>query len=177
MRRHWLLDHVDPRETLSGRESKILTLLSLYVDVEYGWQEGGKGAGEFGKEMLCRMYKHPSFVELRRVLPALRDERNAVYWHVREAFQAPSRSVLMCPRCKATEPIASKHFKYTHDGRHVTLKHKHGGESVFFVLDSVPAVSAAVRPEVVLDGVRWISVRFRGEPFIPDELLAKERAA
>jgi hypothetical protein len=161
---------------LTDREQKIETLLAWWTDVLEGWQEGGRGQDEFGIKMMGRAWNHPSYRELHRCLVALRDEENRTYWHVRERYQAARRTVLVCPKCDAIENVAARHFKYTEDGRHVTLKHKHG-DPVFFVLKSVPSVNAAVREDVVEDGVRWIAARFQGEPFIPDELLAKEKAA
>jgi hypothetical protein len=69
--------------------------------------------------------------------------------------------------------VAAKHFD---ENGNVRLKHRHDGP-VFFVRRTVPVVNAAVNDGVVLDGVRWLAKRFRGEPFIPNELLGREKAA
>ncbi len=164
--------------TLSPKEDKIEQLLSWYVDVLEGWQELGRGADGFGLKMMSRAWNTRTYQELNRCLLALRDEDCRTYWHVRERWLTGGwRTVLACPSCGAVENVAAKHFVEGLKGRHVVLKHKHAGESVFFVLRSVPHVSAAVRPEVVTAGVRWLADRFVGEPFIPLELLGKERAA
>lgn len=158
---------------LTAREQKIELLLTWYMDVLEGWQEMGRGADGMGVKLMGRAWNHPTYQELQRCLIRLRDEENATYWHVRETFQAARRTVLACPRCFAVSEVAAKHFDA--NGA-VKIRHKHP-DVVFFVRKTVPAVNAAVRPEVVRDGIRWIASAFAGEPFVPDELLAKERAA
>jgi hypothetical protein len=167
------LDNEEGRMNLTPREERIELLLTWYVDVVEGWREGGFGSDEFGIKMMGRCWNHPSYRELHRCLIALRDEENGTYWHVRERFQAPRRTVLACPKCGDACEIAGKWFD---ERGNVSRKHTHG-DVVFWVRKTVPAVSAAVRDDVVLRGVRWIADRFAGEPFIPDELLAKEKAA
>jgi hypothetical protein len=159
--------------TLTPREERIRTLLDWWVDVLEGWQELGRGADGLGVKMMSRAWNSPSYKELHRCLILMRDENNRVYWHVRENYQAPRRTVLACPKCGDACEIAGKWFD---KNGNVTRRHKHG-DIVFFVRKTVPTVNAAVRDDVVLDGVRWIASRFRGEPFVPDELLAKEKAA
>jgi hypothetical protein len=160
-------------DTLTPREERIQLLLEWWTDVLEGWQEGGRGGDELGVRMMGRAWNHPSYRELERCLIALRDEENATYWHVREQYQAHRRMVLQCPRCLAVSEVAAKHFD---DHGNVRLRHKHDGP-VFFVRKAMLVVNHAVRPDVVLAGVRWIGREFRLEPFIPDELLGKEKAA
>jgi hypothetical protein len=159
--------------TLTKREEVIRTLLEWYIDVLEGDSMGGVGSYDLGVKLLSRAYNHPSYRELERCLRALRDEDNKTYWHVRETYQASRRTVLACPKCGDVCEIAGKWFD---TNGNVRKRHKHG-DVVFFVRKTVPSVNAAVRPDVVLDGVRWIAKRFHGEPFVPDELLAKEKAA
>lgn len=181
---------------LTAREETIHTLLTWYTAALEGWQEAGRGAGDLGAKMMSRAWNSPSYQELYRCLIRLRDEENRLYWHIRERFMSGNRTVLACPyvdgrgrECGQTTEVAAKHFSDREDGRHVTLKHKHDGGSVFFVLRSVPSVSAAVRPEMVLAGIRWLGREFgrtgRGyadedysmEPFVPAALVDKEKRA
>ena len=164
----------------TDKEQKIETLLSWWMDVLEGWKENGRGSDDFGLKMMSRAWNSRAYRELHRCLLALRDENNRVYWHVRERYQAGKRTVLACPRCDKVSEVAAKHFAVKRGVRHVTLKHKHAGDTVFFVLRSVPAVSAAVDDAVVAEGVRWLAARFDGEVFIPADLLVKteeDRAA
>lgn len=157
----------------TDKELKIEVLLSWWMDVLEGWQEAGRGSGDLGLKMMSRAWNSRAYRELHRCLIALRDENNPVYWHVSQRYQAAKRTVLACPRCEKVSEVAAKHFAVKRGVRHVTLKHKHGGETVFFALKAVPVVSAAVDPAIVAEGVRWLAARFEGEVFIPNDLLVK----
>ena len=166
----------DAKDTLSPKEETIQTLLAWYVDVLEGWSELGRGADGFGVKMMSRAWNTRTYQELNRCLLALRDEDNRTYWHVRETYLAGSRrTVLACPHpgCNESCEVAAKWFD---ERGNVSRKHKHG-DTVFWVRKTVPVVNAAVNPEAVTRGVKWLAERFVGEPYVPDELRPKERAA
>lgn len=164
---------VREKATLTAREETIRTLLIWWIDVLEGWAEDGRGSDELGIRMMSRAYNSRTYQELIRCMKALRDEENRIYWHVAQTYRASRRMVFACPKCdKSCEP-AAKHLD-AHGNIRRQCKH---GDQVFWVRKAVPVVNAAVDPELVLAGVRWIADRFDGEPFIPDALLGKERKA
>jgi len=55
--------------------------------------------------------------------------------------------------------------------------HRHGSKSVALVPCVLRVVSAEVRAELVEEAIDWLDERWRGEPFIPDELLPLVSAA
>lgn len=163
--------------TLTAREQTIETLLSWYPDVLHGDISGGAASGELGIKLMSRAWNSRTYQELHRCLLALRDEDNRTYWHVRSQYLAGVRkTVFACPKeaCDKWCEVAARHLD-----KHGNVKRqcKHGGSAVFWVRKTVPVVSEAVRPEMVEGGIRWLARRFRGEPYVPADLLAKERAA
>lgn len=142
------------------RHERIVFLLENYMDVENGLQEPRSGEGDFVPQM-CRAYRHPSYVELRRLMLILQSSEPVLWWNLAEQyFRYQERRVTICPRCSREYPPAAE-----------GMLHKHGPKTVTLVPRVIRKTSLAIRPELVQQAVRWIETRFQGEPFIPDELL------
>jgi uncharacterized C2H2 Zn-finger protein len=167
----------------TDRETKIETLLLHYQDAIETLDRSGDMAYSGAPGSVCllmgELWRHPSYQELERTLKRFSSAKPVLWWDVRERYITnTARTVLACPRCDAITEVAAKHFKEREDGtRTVSLKHKHGGEPVFFVLRSIPVLSRAIRPENVEAGVRWIAKSFKGDVFVPDPILGRERSA
>lgn len=159
-----LIDQALDRARLSPREAIVRTLLEWYQDALEGWREVGTGDGEgMGVELMGVAWHHPSYQELERARLEMRDALPRTYWHLAERYIRPVTQVaLRCPNCHAVGD-------WPRPG-HKQPTHRHGGLRVEFARASVLVVSGAVRPELVADGVRWLAVAFRGDPFVPDTL-------
>lgn len=159
-----LIDKALDSAKLTPRETIIRTLLEWYQDALEGWREVGTGDGDgMGVQLLGVAWHHSSYQELERDRMAMRDRAPDLYWHVAERYIRPSGQVaLRCPRCLEVGDWPRK--------GHKAPTHRHSGSRVEFVRASVLVVSAAVRPELVVDGVRWLSRAFLGDPFVPDSL-------
>lgn len=144
------------------RRERIEFLLHNYVDVENGVQDRGF-RGDDVLPRMCRAWSHPSYVELRRCIALFQDVEPVLWWDVREQFlRYEEVRVAICPRCQKEAP---PHL----EGE----LHRHGQTSVAFVARTVrrPLSRSAIRPENVTAGIGWLDQNFRGEPFIPDDLL------
>ena len=143
------------------RRERIEFLLENYLEVEHGLQEPRSGPGDYVPQM-CRAYRHPSYIELRRCLDILQRRRPVVWWHLAETyFRFEERRVTVCPRCKKEYPPGLL------DG----MAHKHGNKSVDLVPMIVRRISKLVDTRRVEEAIDWLEDVFRGEVFIPDELL------
>ncbi len=72
----------------------------------------------------------------------------------------PRRRVNYCPRCGLRVDVwSSQSF------------HKHGHKNVALVPRVLRVVSPQVRPELVDEAIAWLDERWRGEVYVPDELL------
>jgi hypothetical protein len=173
------LDFEEGDMTLTPREERVRTLLEWYKDALETMQRSGDDAYGGAPGSVCLLmgdlWWHPSFRELDRVLREFRGEQPRLWRSVRERFITnTARTVLACPRCPGIVEIAAKHF----DGNGaVTLRHKHDGDQVFFVRKTVPVLSAAIRSDDVDAGIRWISRAMRGDVFVPDQILNREKSA
>lgn len=147
------------------RRERIVFLLENYLEVEYGLQEARSGEGDFIPQM-CRAYRHPSYVELRRCLHILQSSEPVLWWNLSETyFRYQERRVTICPRC-------SKEYPAGMDG----FLHKHGPKTVSLVPKVIRRISLAVRPECVEAAIDWLNDSFEGEVFIPDDLLVHAAA-
>lgn len=170
--------------TKREREETITTLLEWYKDAVETMNRSGDMAygGRPGSVCLLMgdLWWHRSYKELDRVLREFQSAEPNLWWHVRERYITNTeRTVLMCPVCDAISEVASRHFNYNEEKgtRTVKLKHKHGGQSVFFVLKTVPVLSKAIRPEDVAAGISWIAEHFTGKLVMPDLRLDRSTAA
>lgn len=166
-------------QQMTAREERVKVLLEWYKDAVETMQRSGDEAYGGAPGSVCLLmgdlWHHPSYRELERALKVFRSAEPILWWNVRERYVTnTSRTVLACPRCEALVEVAAKHF----DGNGaVTLRHKHDGDQVFFVRKAVPVLSQAIRPEMVGAGVQWLSREMRGDVFVPDQILNREKAA
>jgi hypothetical protein len=164
---------------LTPREERVRILLDWYKDALETMQRSGDDAYGGAPGSVCLLMSdlwwHPSYRDLERALGQFRSAEPTLWWNVRERFITnTARTVLACPRCDGIVEVAAKHFD---NNGAVTLRHKHDGDLVFFVRKTVPVLSKAIRPEAVVAGIRWISTAMRGDVFVPDQILNKEKAA
>jgi len=145
----------------SGRRDRILVLLENYSDVESGLRDR-RGDGEH-LPLMCRPWNQPreGYPELDHQLGVMRSAEPTLYWHLSQTyFYATRRRVLECPRCRGVMPSWwSGNF------------HKHGHSNVAVVPRVVRVVRGEVRTQSVDDAVTWLERNWRGEVFVPDELL------
>ncbi len=132
---------------LSKRE-RVEFLLAHYNDF---WATlsvsdvSGSGEGITG---FPRMHSHPSVVELERCLGLLYEHAPCQYRHVKAFYTCETRTVDVPVRRKAKKG-------------HVTVLQR----------QSQPLVPSWVSQAKVRSGVGFVTSRFRGQVFFPDELL------
>lgn len=147
--------------TTHTRRELIVVLLENYNDVEAGLRDV-RGDGEH-IPLMCRPWNQPrqGYPELDHQLGVMREQAPHLYWHLAETyFRATHRRVLQCPRCRGVMPSwSSANF------------HKHGHTNVAVVPRVIRVVRAGVRAPIVEDAITWLERNWRGDPFIPDELL------
>lgn len=158
--------HSGPRSAdvaAMNRRETIEFLLENYRDVEDGLQDGGisfDGAGYSPR--MCRAWSHPSYVELRRCVALLQNNEPILWWDFQQHyFRYDVKRVAYCPRClKEAPPWCAGE------------QHRHGQKSATMVLKSVRKRSLAIKPKNVKAGIGYVDLNFRGEPFVPDDLLS-----
>jgi hypothetical protein len=144
------------------RRERIVVLLEHYVDVEAGWHDG-RSSDAVHLPLMCRPWNTPreGYPELDHQLGLMRELLPHLYWHLSETyFRSTQRQVLQCPRCRGVVPTWSD-----------VSFHRHGHSSVAVVPRVVRIVRAGVRTPLVEDAVTWLERNWRGDPFVPDELL------
>jgi len=145
----------------AGRRERIVVLLEHYVDVVEGLRDR-LGSGEH-IPLMCRAWRVPSegYPELDHQLGLMRSTAPTLYWHLAQTyFHSTRRRVLYCPRCRAVLPSWSS-----------TNFHRHGHATVAVVPRVVRITSPNVQVRSVDDAVDWLERHWRGEVFVPDELL------
>lgn len=101
------------------RRERIAFLLEHLEDVRAGVRERGSGGDHI--PLMCRVWNHPSFQELERLVPLLRSEQPTLAWHLLEHSFAPRRWVSACPACgRSTHAWTSTNF-HKHGRRNVAL--------------------------------------------------------
>ena len=161
---------------LTAREQRIRTLAEWYQDVvdASAWAEDGAERGSH-LPLMSRAWNHPSYREFERLRLDMRRLEPRTYWHFAGRWLWADRKIrLVCPRCQAQTAPASRHRD--HRGN-VRLRHKHHGDTVFFRLATVTVPNGLVLDHEAHAGIRWMDGRWRGDPFIPDGLIASARAA
>ena len=82
------------------RRERIAFLLTHLEDVRFGVRD--RGASGEHIPLMCAAWNAPGYQELERLLPLLRAERPRLASHLLEAYFAPKRQVLQCPRCRGS---------------------------------------------------------------------------
>ena len=150
------------QETVS-RRTRIVILLENYNDVEAGLRDRGSDGEHL--PLMCRPWRVPrqGYPELDHQLGVMKDLAPTLYWHLANIyFTATSRRVLECPRCRSVVPTWS-----------TVNFHKHGHTNVAVVPRVIRVPQSPVSTRSVDDAIDWLSANWRGEVFLPDELLPK----
>ena len=133
-------------------------MLEHLEDVRYGVRDRGAGAEHI--PLMCAAWNSPSYRELERLLTLLLAEQPRLASHLSRTFFAPRRQVLQCPRCRGVLPSwSSVNF------------HKHGNSNVALVPRVLRVLPPAVKAELVGEAIGWLDERWRGDVYVPDELL------
>lgn len=142
-----------------NRRERIITLLDHYLDVENGLQDRAFRGDDYLPRM-CRAWSHPSYVELRRIVGLLQWNQPRLFHALAETyFRYTERRVAYCPRCRQVD-----------SSKYAGTLHKHGQRTVTLVYKTV-RVQRLVDREVLSEAIDWLEHNFRGEPFVPDDLL------
>lgn len=150
---------------MTRRQEIITEMLRHYNDAEDP-MNGPSGVRGDGLSLpLMPEAWNQSYRELERVLKVMRDEVPWLWWDIRERF-------LAC-QVRMVEAKVSKGRVKLPDNCEVAAGAVEVGSKTVKV--RVRQWSPLVRQERVEAGVCWISERFRGEPFLPDEFA--EQAA
>ena len=146
-----------------SRTERIRILLDNYVDVEAQGLRDGMGQGGEHLPLMSRAWNHQSYAELDRLLGRMRDEVRSLYWQLSQVyFYAGTRRVLACanPRCEVTYP-----------SWHDIAFHRHGHRHVQLVPKVVRTINPCVDRVQVSVAIGWLEGNWRGEVFLPDELV------
>lgn len=152
---------------LTKRE-RVEFLLDHYLDFFLLSAQGSEASGEGAGAMLPRMSRHPSVRELVRCLRLLEERAPGHYRHLKAFYTAEWRVNQTAPKRIERPPGSGNLVRlYGNDGLPVT-------EAV-----RERVVPAWVRQQKVRLGLDFVVGAFRGEVFIPDELLEQrqQRAA
>lgn len=144
---------------MTRREEILVEMLRHFNECEDPARLNGEpGSGD--RTPLMAPEWNRSYRELERCIRLMRDEVPWLWWDVRERFLACEVRTIEV-RVKNGKPRLPAHCEVAAGAVEV------GAKSVRV---RVRAWSPLVRPERVEAGVRWLSGRFRGEPFLPKEL-------
>jgi hypothetical protein len=148
------------------RRERLTFLLEHYQDVLAGLRD--QGNGDVHLPLMCRAWNHPSYRELERLLGLLQRSQPRGYRAIVGMYVYP-RHVrrAVCPKCgtvKAPALVGELH------------RHPHK-RSRAFVARMVRVPLYPVEQREVDGAVTWIDEHFRGEPYVPDELLPLVTAA
>ncbi len=148
------------------RRERIAFLLDHFQDVRAGVRDRGSGGDHI--PLMCRVWNHPSYQELERLLPLLGSDARPLHRAVVGMYVYPRfvrRAV--CPKCgvvKAPHNVGEVH-------RHAHKK------SASFVARMVRVPLYPVEAIELEGAVTWIDEHWRGGVFVPDELLPLVTAA
>jgi hypothetical protein len=142
------------------RRERIAFLLEHFHDVLAGVRDRGSGGENL--PLMCSAWNAPSYQELERLLPLLGASARPLYRAVMGMYVHPRfvrRAV--CPRCgtvKAPSFVGELH------------RHSHGKSAAFVArMTRVPLYPVEQRD---VDGALvWLDDHWRGEPYVPEELL------
>lgn len=158
-----------PARNVKHRLEVIGTLLEWYEAVLNSWHDV-RAAGDHGYPRVCPVLNHPSYRELERLLPMLRDHDPVVYWDVAQRYlYAPSKVVLRCSSCGPKPDHPSYGLLHPKDEvMGADRWHNHGRTVVQLRPARVRVPSKAIEPKHLTVGIAWLEENWRGEPFVPD---------
>jgi hypothetical protein len=148
------------------RRERIAFLLENFHDVLAGVRDRGSGGDHI--PLMCRVWNHPSYQELERLLPLLGVDARPLYRAVVGTFVYPRfvrRAV--CPRCGTVKPPGLVGELHAHKGR----------RSAAFVPRMTRVPLYPVEPADVDGAIGWLEENWRGDVYVPDELLPLVTAA
>ena len=148
------------------RHERIAFLLEHLADVQAGVRDRGTGGDHI--PLMWRVWNHPSYQELERLLPLLGKAARPLYRAVVGTYVYPRfvrRAV--CPRCNAVKAPAFVGELQTHQGR----------KTAAFVPRMVRVPLYPVESGDVDRAIGWLDLNWRGGVFVPDELLPLVTAA
>jgi hypothetical protein len=111
---------------------------------------------------MCRVWNHPSYQELERLLPLLGLDARPLYRALVGSYVYPRfvrRAV--CPNCGAVKPPNLVGELHRHTGR----------KSAAFVPRMTRVPLYPVEQHDVDDAIGWLHDHWRGGVFVPDELM------
>lgn len=150
------------------RRERIAFLLDHYADVLAGVRDRGNGDSTH-LPLMCRVWNHPSYRELERLLPLLGADVRPLYRAVVGMYVYPRfvrRAV--CVKCGTVRPSALVGELHRHPPR---------GKSAAFVARMVRVPLYPVEQREVDGAITWLDENWRGGVFVPDELLPLVSAA
>jgi hypothetical protein len=148
------------------RQERIAFLLEHLADVQAGVRDRGTGGDHI--PLMCRVWNHPSYQELERLLPLLGKAARPFYRAVVGMYVYP-RHVrrAVCPRCGDVKAPALEGELHSHGNR----------KSATFVARMVRVPLYPVEERDVRGAIGWLDDNWRGDPFVPSELLPLVSAA
>jgi len=141
------------------RSERIEFLLLHYQDVLAGLRDGG-GDGD-RLPLMCRAWNAPGYQELERLLPLLAGEAPRLHRAVVALYVHPQhRRRAVCSKCgQVVAPAA------------IGELHRHGRKGAPFVARMLREPLFPVDAADVPLAVAWLERHWRGDVFVPDELL------
>lgn len=152
-----------------------MELLRTYHDVQLPELGMGSDSSDDRVLLMSKLWHEGSYKELHRALYVMRAERPSEYWHVAERYlRCTRRQTMGCPECGQWTPEHVNHHKHRNKLTGKPEKVHRG-----------PIVEERWNPRVewcdkcVLGkacscalgrGLEYLSLEFRGEPFLPAEL-------
>jgi len=159
---------------MTRRQEIIATLLEWYEAVLNSWQ-GDWASEPFGFPRVNAILRHPSYVELERLLVLMREDEPVIYWNIMQRYlYAPSKPVLRCSACGPAPEKVESALLHARDEPlppfGVDKFHTHGRKVLTLRPVRVRVPSLAIRPELVTAGIEWLDEHWRDdtEPFVPD---------
>jgi hypothetical protein len=148
------------------RRQTILELLKAYPEA-CGPGESGQGSGSVGDRLLTMtdlwQEARPHFLELERCLASLKEERPNQYVHLKARYFKAKRLSQDVP-VRAGRLIVPSHAELVGFGK---LKDSQAKTARAILIRWEPWV----RNQKVEKAVDYLNEEFRGEPFLPKELL------
>lgn len=156
---------------MTKRQEIIATLLEWYESVLCNWADG-TSSDPFGTARENKIIRHPSYVELERLLPLLRSAKPEVYWDIVQRYlYAPQKIVYRCPRCGPNPHSLAAGLPHHKDTPQPPfgedIDHKHSGK-LYSLRPTRVRDNWAISAANLEAGIAWLDENWVGEPFVPD---------